>query len=63
MRSARNHSVVRVRIMSERIYLHLLNPPDAIQDREGVEIFDIPRAKAAVAAIVDELRHAATAQD
>ena len=51
--------------MSERLYFHLLNPHDSIQDREGVEIIDIPQAKAAVAAMMDELRQesAATAQD
>jgi hypothetical protein len=58
--------VVRVRIMSERLFLQLFNPHDhSIQDREGVEFIDLPQAKAAVAAMVDELRQeaASTGQD
>jgi hypothetical protein len=43
-------------LMSTRLYFDLMSTNDAIPDREGVEVDDVHKAKAAVMATVDELR-------
>jgi hypothetical protein len=42
--------------MSARLYFDLVNLHDSIPDREGIEVVDIGEAKAAVAAMVEQLR-------
>jgi hypothetical protein len=42
--------------MSERLYFDLVNMHASMPDREGVEVDDVRRAKATVAAMVDELQ-------
>jgi hypothetical protein len=51
--------------MSARLYFDLVNTHDSMPDRDGIEIDDVHHAKAAIVAMVDELRQedASTAQE
>jgi hypothetical protein len=51
--------------MPARLYFDLVNTHDSMPDREGIEVDDVSQAKAAIVAMVDELRQedASTAQE
>jgi hypothetical protein len=48
--------MVRVRIMSTRLYFNLVSAHDSLPDREGVEVVDVSQAQAILTIMVDELR-------